>query len=162
MRETPATEPGRGSSAPEAAALDFCVRLVRTYSEALRRIDGKLSSVHGLSFGDFMILYHLQQAHESRLRRIDLAEFMGLTASAVTRSLLPLEKIGLVSRQSDPRDARVGYACLTPAGQQLFAYASVTAELACQEALQAIPASLTPLLKQLAGQAGQAQGLAGS
>lgn len=31
---------------------------------------------------------------------------MGLTASGVTRTLLPLEKIGLVGRESDPRDAR--------------------------------------------------------
>jgi len=132
-------------------ALDFCVHLARTYTEALRRIDGKLSSVHGLSFGDFTILYHLKHAHESRLRRTDLAEFMGLTASAVTRSLLPLEKIGLVDRQSDPRDARVGYACLTLAGHQLFAYASETAEVACQDAFQTVPASFAPLLKKMGG-----------
>lgn len=136
----------------EPSPLDFCVRLARTYTETLRRIDGKLSSVHGLSFGDFTILYHLKHAHEARLRRIDLAEFMGLTASAVTRALLPLEKIGLVDRQSDLRDARVGYACLTLAGHQLFAYASQTAEVACQDAFRAIPAAFGPLLKQLVGQ----------
>ncbi len=119
-------------------ALDFCVRLTRTYTETLRRVDGKLSSVHGLSFGDFTILYHLKHAHESRLRRTDLAELMGLTVSAVTRSLLPLEKIGLVDRKSDPRDARVGYACLTSAGHRLFADASETAESACQDAIQAM------------------------
>lgn len=140
-----------GETETKLSALDFCVRLSRKYTEALRRIDGKLSSVHGLSFGDFTILYHLKHAHESRLRRTDLAEFMGLTASAVTRSLLPLEKIGLVDRQSDPRDARVGYACLTLAGHQLFAYASETAGVACQDAFQAIPGSFAPLLKQMVG-----------
>ena len=131
--------------------LDFCVQLSRAYTEAIRRIDGKLSSVHGLSFGDFTILYHLKRAHGARLRRIDLAELVGLTASAVTRSLLPLEKIGLVERQSDPRDARVGYACLTPAGQKLFKHASATAKDACQDALQSVPLSLAPMLKQLVG-----------
>jgi DNA-binding MarR family transcriptional regulator len=132
-------------------ALDLCIRLARTYSETLRHIDGKLSGLHGLSFGDFMILYHLKHAHESRLRRTDLAEFMGLTASAVTRSVLPLEKIGLVERQPDPRDARVGYACLTRAGHRLFADASATAEGICQDALQAVPVSIAPLLKELVG-----------
>ncbi len=117
-------------------ALDFCVRLTRTYTETMRRIDGRLSSVHGLSFGDLTILYHLKHAHESRLRRTDLAELMGLTASAVTRSLLPLEKIGLVDRQSDPRDARVGYARLTHAGHQLFASARETATIACEDAFE--------------------------
>lgn len=130
------------------AALDFCIRLARTYTETLRRIDGRLSNIHGLSFGDFTILYHLKYAHESRLRRTDLAELLGLTISAVTRSLLPLEKIGLVDRQSDPHDARVGYARLTQAGHQLFADASQTAEAACQEALQTIPIQFATLLKQ--------------
>ena len=120
------------------SALDFWIRLTRTYTETLRRIDARLSNIHGLSFGDFAILYHLKHAHESRLRRTDLAELLGLTISAVTRSLLPLEKIGLVDRQSNPNDARVGYARLTQAGDQLFSNASETAEVACKETLQAI------------------------
>ena len=56
------------------------------------------------------------RAPGGRLRRVDLAERQGLTASGVTRSLLPLEKTGLVGRQPDPRDARVGYAVITAAG----------------------------------------------
>lgn len=39
-----------------------------------RRLDNALGSVHGLSFGDFMILYHLDRAPGTRLRHIDLAE----------------------------------------------------------------------------------------
>ena len=127
----------RNAKEPEHAALDFCIRLARAYAEAMRQIDARLSSIHGLSFSDFTILYHLKQAHGAKLRRIDLAERMGLTASAVTRSLLPLEKIGLVARQSDPRDARVGYACLTPAGERLFNDAIRTAESTCRDVLGA-------------------------
>ena len=95
-----------------AASLEFCMRLTRAYATLTRRLDNALSNLHGLSFGDFMILYHLERAPGTRLRRIDLAERLGLTASGVTRSLLPLEKLGLVSRQPDPRDARVGYLLL--------------------------------------------------
>ena len=102
-----------------------------------------------------MILYHLERAPGTRLRRIDLAERLGLTASGVTRSLLPLEKLGLVSRQPDPRDARVGYALLTEAGQQLLRYALASVQPIAQEATQALPAqqvqALSLLLGQLAG-----------
>lgn len=138
----------------DTTALDLCVELTRAHTVATRRIDAKLSGIHGLSFSDFMILYHLDRAHGARLRRIDLADCMGLTASAVTRSLLPLEKIGLVGRQSDPRDARVGYANLTPTGKQLLTDAVHTANATCQDILQVIPldrlAALAQVLKRLA------------
>jgi DNA-binding MarR family transcriptional regulator len=111
-----------------AIALAQCVQIARSYSQGLRKVDGKLGSIHGLSFNDFLMLHYLEDAPDSKLRRIDLAELMGLTASAVTRALLPLEKIGLVTRQSDPSDARVGFACLTAVGKRVFKDAKKTAE----------------------------------
>lgn len=136
-------------------SLELCLRLTRAWAVLTRRLDNKLSSVHGLSFSDFMVLHSLARADGGRLRRIDLAERMGLTASGVTRTLLPLEKIGLVGRESDPRDARVGYATLTPAGQELHGYALASAEAICQEATQAVSeeqlASMLELLGHLAG-----------
>jgi DNA-binding MarR family transcriptional regulator len=138
-----------------SASLEFCLRLTRAYAMLTRRLDNALSSLHGLSFGDFMILYYLDRAPESRLRRIDLAERLGVTASGVTRSLLPLEKLGLVSRQPDPRDARVAYASLTESGQQLLKYALVSVEPIAAEAIQIVStdqiAALSSLLAQLAG-----------
>ena len=144
------------SDAPlPSTSLELCLRLTRAYAVLTRRLDNKLSSVHGLSFSDFMVLHNLARADGGRLRRIDLAERMGLTASGVTRTLLPLEKIGLVGRESDPRDARVGYATLTPTGQELHGYALASAEAICQEATQAVPedalAATVDLLGQLAG-----------
>jgi DNA-binding MarR family transcriptional regulator len=118
--------------------LEFCLRLTRAYSTLTRRLDNSLSNLHGLSFSDFMILYYLGRAPESRLRRIDLAERLGVTASGVTRSLMPLEKLGLISREPDPRDARVGYATLTTGGQQLLSYALVSIEPIAKEAIQKI------------------------
>jgi len=148
-----AQEPG--VDADTSPSLDFCLRLTRAYATLTRRLDNALSSVHGLSFGDFMILYHLGRAPGKRLRRIDLAERLGLTASGVTRSLLPLEKVGLVGRQPDPRDARVGYASLTDAGAQLLAHAQVSVEPISQEATRAVPPEemekLLALMGQLAG-----------
>lgn len=136
-------------------SLEFCLRLTRAYSTLTRRLDNALGSVHGLSFGDFMILYHLDRAPGTRLRRIDLAERLGLTASGVTRTLIPLEKLGLVGRQPDPRDARVGYALMTDSGQQLLRYALVTVQAIAQEATQSMSVdqidALSALLGQLAG-----------
>jgi len=136
-------------------SLEFCLRLNRAYATLTRRLDNALSNVHGLSFCDFMILYYLDRAPASRLRRVDLAERLGLTASGVTRSLLPLEKLGLVARQPDPRDARVGYAQITEAGQQLLQYALASIAPAVQEATGAVSATelagLSALLGQLAG-----------
>lgn len=146
---------GTASAAPPSDSLDFCLRLTRAHATVTRRLDNALSNVHGLSFGDFMILYYLDRAPGARLRRVDLAERLGLTASGVTRSLLPLEKLGLVARQPDPRDARVGYAQITPAGQELLQYALTSVDPIAQDVTRhAEPdllAALSALLGQLAG-----------
>lgn len=138
-----------------SASLEFCLRLARAYAVLTRRLDNALGSLHGLSFSDFMVLYHLHRAAGARLRRIDLAERLGLTASGVTRTLLPLEKLGLVGRQPDPRDARVGYAVLTKAGRQLLENASISAESISQEATHMMASdkidNFSVLLGQLAG-----------
>lgn len=114
--------------------LEFCIRLSRAYAAMTRRLDNVLSGLHGLSFADFMILYYLERAPNGKLRRVDLAERLGLTASGVTRSLLPLEKIGLVTRQIDPRDARVGYASLTESGYELLGFALASVRTVAQDA----------------------------
>ena len=89
-------------------SLDLCLDLAKAYATLVRRLDGRLGSLHGLSFGDFAMLLHLSQAPGGKLRRVHLAEQLGLTPSAVTRALIPLEKIGLVTREPDKHDARVG------------------------------------------------------
>jgi len=132
--------------------LEFCLRLARAYAVVGRRLDNALSSLHGLSFSDFMLLFHLNRAPGNRLRRIDLAERLGLTASGVTRTLLPLEKLGLVERQPDPRDARVGYAALTKGGQRLLAHALTAAESISQDAVQMLPADQLEQFSQFLGQ----------
>lgn len=132
--------------------LDLCMRFSRAHTAMLRRFDVQ-GNLHGISFSDFQLLHQLARAPGNRLRRVDLAEQLGLTASGVTRSLLPLEKIGLVTRQADARDARVGYAVLTASGKQLLNDATVTAEQIAQDILGQISNSridaLSALLAQL-------------
>jgi DNA-binding MarR family transcriptional regulator len=54
-----------------------------------------------------------------RLTRVDLAKRLHASPSTVTRMAAPMEKTGLVVRQSDPRDARLAYVTLTKAGLTL-------------------------------------------
>lgn len=134
---------------------DFCLRLARAHAVLLRRFDNALGSQHGISFSDFQLLNHLARAPGGRLRRVDLAERVGLTASGVTRTLLPLEKIGLVTRQSDPRDARVGFAVITNAGQEMVLNATAVVDLVSREAIRGIaPAQVADMAAILGGIAG--------
>jgi DNA-binding MarR family transcriptional regulator len=123
-------------SPDEGQALDFCLRLARAHAAVVRRLDAALGGHFGLSFSDFMLLNHLANAPGGRLRRVDLADKQGLTASGVTRSLLPLEKIGVIARRSDERDARVSYALLTPAGHDMLDNALPIAREICKELLR--------------------------
>lgn len=135
--------------------LDVILQLVRTQSRIIRRMDYALAGYHGISFNDFLLLHHLSQGPGGRLRRVDLAQRHGLTASGITRTLLPLEKLHLVERQHEPRDARVTYAAITASGQELLGHALVLAEQVSTELLaNAAPQQLTMLRQALAQIAG--------
>src|SRR3954470_17484911 len=114
-------------------SLTLGITIARCNAELARRLDRRLGGLHGLSFVDLTVLTQLNSDASGRMRRVDLAEKLGLTQSAVTPILAPLERIGLVSRHADPNDARVGYAALTKTGRTILAEATETAEIACDE-----------------------------
>ncbi len=93
-----------------------------------RKLD---ASLNWLGWSDFLILYALSVAPEGRMRRVDLADAIGLTASGITRLLLPMEKIGLVKRESHIGDARVSYVVIAPGGANKLAEAIERAEIYC-------------------------------
>lgn len=140
---------------PLSTPTDFCLRLARAYAVLVRRFDSALGNHHGISFSDYQLLNHIARAPGGRIRRVDLAERVSLTASGVTRTLLPLEKIGLVTRQSDPRDARVGFAVITPAGSELVLNATDVVDLISREAIRGLPpeqvAAMAAILGGIAG-----------
>jgi DNA-binding MarR family transcriptional regulator len=113
--------------------LDAVLRLVRAQAALVRRFDSRLSGLHGVSLADFTLLLRLSQAPGGRMRRVDLAEALGMTASGVTRALAPLERIGLVTREPDARDARVAYASLTATGRRRLREMTATAEETASE-----------------------------
>jgi DNA-binding MarR family transcriptional regulator len=111
---------------PVSPTLAFCLHLAQAHNAVSRRFNGELGQ--GLSFADFVVLLCLSRAPEGGLRRLDLATQLGVTASAVTKTLIPLEKVGLVNRIPDAQDARSGYAALTVTGRRILAEAMPTAE----------------------------------
>jgi DNA-binding MarR family transcriptional regulator len=105
-------------------ALDSWVRLLRGHASVTRAISGQLVAEHGLTINDYEALLHLARADEGRMRRVDLAERLILTASGVTRLLDGLEAGGLVERASCDSDRRVTYAVLTETGRTKLREAS--------------------------------------
>jgi DNA-binding MarR family transcriptional regulator len=95
------------------------LQLLETAASLERRLDKALSCTRGISFSEYRLLLALSTSANG-LPRIDLANSVGLTASAVTRALKPLEKIGLVTTQKSERDARQSLAVISAAGQELL------------------------------------------
>lgn len=96
------------------------LQLLETASALERKLDRALSNTKGISFSEYRLLKALSHANPCGYPRIDLANEVGLTASAVTRALKPLEKIGYVTTERSERDARQSLAVITPAGREML------------------------------------------
>src|SRR5579864_1513788 len=131
-------------------SLKLLMTLARAQAVISRRLDGL--TMHGIGFTDFMILYLLCQAAGERMRRIDLAEKIGITASGVTRILIPMEKTGLVKREATERDARVSFVVLTEAGRRIFEEAKVTANHLAKEMIPMGKVKNIQVLSELLGE----------
>jgi DNA-binding MarR family transcriptional regulator len=107
-----------------SVAIEAFVRLVRAHFAVTRRLSAQLSADHGLSLNAYEALLRLVRAPDSRMRRVDLANDLLLTAGGVTRLLDGLEREGLVAREECESDRRVSYAVLTKAGRDKLREAS--------------------------------------
>jgi DNA-binding MarR family transcriptional regulator len=108
------------------SALDSWIRLIRGYASVTRAMSAELVAEHGLTINDYEALLHLSRAEDGRMRRVDLAGLLLLTASGVTRLLDGLEAAGLVERAFCASDRRVTYAVLTEAGRTRLHEASLS------------------------------------
>lgn len=92
-------------------SLEALFALASAFARASRELD-----VNGLSFAEVRLISALLATDAGR-RPTDLAAELHLTASGVTRALLPLEKRGIVERRRHADDARSSLALLTPSGR---------------------------------------------
>src|SRR5436305_2179928 len=109
--------PTSATSTETSPAIEAFVRLVRASAAVTRQLSAQLSADHGLTINAYEALLRLARAPDSRMRRVDLANGLLLTASGVTRLLDGLECDGLVGRETCASDRRVTYAVLTQAGR---------------------------------------------
>jgi DNA-binding MarR family transcriptional regulator len=92
------------------------VSFIRAHSAITRQLNADLLNVHGLTLNDYEVLVLLSRAEGHRMRRVDLAQTVVLTASGITRLLDGLERAGYVEKDTCATDARVSYAKLTSTG----------------------------------------------
>jgi DNA-binding MarR family transcriptional regulator len=116
-------EPRVASQTPEVQAW---AKLLRAHAALTRRFSADLQATHGLTLNAYEVLLHLAHAPERRMRRVDLAGSVLLTASGITRLLEGLERAGYVDRAADENDARVTYAVLTDDGYEKLREAAPT------------------------------------
>jgi DNA-binding MarR family transcriptional regulator len=117
-----------------ADALSTVLDLSLTRTIVTREVDAALGA-HGLALSDLALLIELRDAPDGKLRRVELANRLGVTTSGVARQLQPLERIGLVGRESHSRDARLALVVLTDSGRRVADEAVPTADAASERAL---------------------------
>ncbi len=96
------------------------LQFLETAAALERKLDRALSNIRGISFSEYRLLRALAHTYTAGVPRIELANAVGLTASAVTRALKPLEKLGYVTTEKSERDARQSRAVITTAGRELL------------------------------------------
>jgi DNA-binding MarR family transcriptional regulator len=115
--------------------------LARATNSVVRQIDRTVNGYHGIGLNDLRLLVELQESPDGCLRRVDLAERMGVTPSGVARQLAPLERIGVVDREKHPSDARLALVVLTAAGDEMATNAAVTAQEVARRVLGGVLSS---------------------
>src|SRR5437764_3750086 len=123
------------TSPVSATRLESWVSFLRAHAAITRELSADLQREHGLTLNDYEVLLHLAHAEGERLRRVDLAERVVLTASGITRLLEGLERSGYVKKETCASDARVSYAKLTGAGKAKLRAAGATPPRGIEEPL---------------------------
>lgn len=121
----------------EPTVENLVIDLVALQGVIQKRVGGALS-MHGLGLSDYFVLNQLYLAPAQKMRRTELAERVGLSPSGITRLLNPLEKIGLVEKEANARDARVSLVTLSATGKKVYE----EAKTAFSEASSALFSSL--------------------
>ncbi len=79
-------------------------------------LDAELVANHHLPLADYEVFVCLSEAPERRMRMTELAAWLHLSPSGLTRRLDRLVRDGLVTREQCPSDRRGTFAVLTDAG----------------------------------------------
>ncbi len=97
--------------------LNFVLHLSKLNSILSKNFDGILG---WLWLNDFIVLHYLNSASLWKLKRIELADKVGMTASGITRLLAPMEKIWLIHKEKNAQDARISYVSIATWGKNKY------------------------------------------
>lgn len=81
-----------------------------------RALETDLLEAEGITVTEYTVLMNLSEAPEQSLRMSELAGYVSISVSGLTRLVGRLEQHGLVRRRRSTDDGRGQLACLTPAG----------------------------------------------
>ena len=81
-----------------------------------RVLDAELLEAQGLNLTEYNVLMNLSEAPDHSLRMSELANFISISISGLTRAVERLSRQGLVERVRAKSDGRGQMAVLTPAG----------------------------------------------
>jgi DNA-binding MarR family transcriptional regulator len=95
----------------------FLRALGRVMTLLPRLVDADMLDEHPISGTDYMVLVHLSEVVQNRMRMSELASLCGLSLSGMTRVINRLESQSLVMREKSPADGRAWLAVLTDAGR---------------------------------------------
>lgn len=98
-------------------SIQFFLQMAKTQYALTTRFDRALG---GLSLTEFLVLAELEQSATKQLRRIELADALGVTSSGMSKILAPMKKIHIIKDGSDTSDARVRSVEATAAGREKF------------------------------------------
>ncbi|MEG9224663.1 MarR family winged helix-turn-helix transcriptional regulator [Aeromicrobium sp. Sec7.5] len=100
-------------SAQEEAAWRALARAVLVIPRVL---DADLTRSHGINRTEYAVLMNLSEAPGGSLRMSDLANYVAISVSGLTRVVMRLEREGRVERTRSTDDGRGQVATITPAG----------------------------------------------
>ncbi|WFB36126.1 MarR family transcriptional regulator [Kiritimatiellota bacterium B12222] len=117
----------------------FIIKNALLASRLAKKVGNRLS-IHGMNLSEYLLLDALDGTDQKALSRIELAELLGMSASGITRMVAPMEKLGWIEKEANPRDARQSLVKLSQVGQKLYNDAQVT----FSETADALSEDLTP------------------
>ena len=139
-RNTTADSSAAGAAGAAGGAgtdADLVLGLASAWGALERRLTGALSNIRGISLAEYRLLRALDQAGGSS--RVELARAVGLTPSAVTRAIRPLEDLGMIKTVKNERDARLALATLTADGSELVDDATGVLNDAMVDIIESVP-----------------------
>lgn len=111
----------------ESISSTFVIQNALLASKLSKRVGNRLSA-HGISLTEYLVMHYLDGSIHKSVPRIELAEYLGMSASGVTRLIIPMEKNKMIEKATNPRDARQSLVRLSKSGQRIYREASISFE----------------------------------